>query len=72
VRLAQLLDALVEREDAADAEQDDRNTWLPESASEWTPSASIDDDPEKAQAMNFVTAMPRFALSAAMIALLPP
>jgi len=45
---------------------------LPESARECTPSASIEEDPENAQAMNFVTAMPRFAPSAAMIALLPP
>ena len=45
---------------------------MPESASECTPSASIDDEPEKAQAMNFVSAMPRLAAKAATIALVPP
>src|SRR3954465_9262996 len=46
--------------------------WLPESATEWTPSASIEDDPVMANAMNLMTAMPRFAPSAAMTALLLP
>ena len=103
VRVGELVDALVEREDAADREQDDRDdegvdetlapvaermhlvglalrltsaesssAWLPESASECTPSASIELEPEKNQAMNLVTAMPRFARRAAMIALVPP
>jgi hypothetical protein len=45
---------------------------LPVSASECTPSASIELDPENANAMNFVTAIPRFARSAAIIALFPP
>ena len=48
------------------------STWLPESASEWIDSPSIDDDPEKTYATNFITAMPRFAASAAMMALVPP
>lgn len=43
-----------------------------ESASECTLSASIDDEPEKIHAMNFVSAMPRLAASAAMIALVLP
>ena len=34
--------------------------------------ASIDDEPENRKATNFVTAIPRFASSAAMIALVPP
>src|SRR5918912_3366346 len=46
--------------------------WLPESATEWMDSASIDDEPVSSHAMNFVKAMPRFAASAAMIALVPP
>ncbi len=46
--------------------------WLPESATEWIDSASIDDDPVSRKATNLVTAMPRLAASAAMIALLPP
>ena len=48
------------------------STWLPESASECTDSASIEDEPDNRNAMNFVTAMPRLASSAAMIALVPP
>src|SRR5690349_7272952 len=47
------------------------STWLPESASECTPSATIDDEPVNAAATNFDTAMPRFAARAAMIARLP-
>ncbi len=45
---------------------------MPESATEWMDSASIDDEPVSRKATNLVTAMPRFAISAAMIALLPP
>src|SRR5690606_33629767 len=48
------------------------SSWFPESATEWIASASIEADPESAHAMNFATAMPRFARSAATIALLPP
>ncbi|HEV7849462.1 MAG TPA: hypothetical protein VGO88_09100 [Mycetocola sp.] len=36
-----------------------------------TLSASIDDDPEKRDAINFITAIPKFARYAATIALLP-
>ena len=46
--------------------------WLPESATEWTDSASMDEDPDTRNAMNLVMAMPTFANSAAMIALVPP
>jgi hypothetical protein len=46
--------------------------WLPESAIEWMPSASIDAEPENAAAMNLVTAIPMFARSAAMIARMEP
>ena len=46
--------------------------WLPESASECTPSASIDDEPLKTNATNFATAIARLAPSAATIALVPP
>ena len=42
--------------------------WLPESAIEWIDSASIDAAPVSSQAMSLVTAMPRLATSAAMIA----
>ena len=45
---------------------------MPESATEWIASASIDAEPEKNHAMNFASAMPMFARNAAMIALLPP
>jgi hypothetical protein len=45
---------------------------LPESARECTPSASIDEDPLKANATNLATAMDRLAPSAATIALFPP
>ena len=48
------------------------SSWLPESASECTPSASIELEPEKNHAMNFVIAIPRFARNAAMIAFVPP
>src|ERR1700755_3058476 len=48
------------------------NTWLPESATEWIDSASIDEEPVSANAPNFVTAMPRLAPSAARIAFVPP
>src|SRR5579875_1780253 len=43
-------------------------TWLPESATEWTDSASSDAEPVTANAANFVAAMPRFAASAASTA----
>src|SRR5258705_1398394 len=46
--------------------------WLPESATEWIDSASIDEEPVSANAANLVTAMPMFAPSAATIALVPP
>ena len=46
--------------------------WLPESASEWTPSASIDDEPLNRNATNLAAAMARLALSAATMALVPP
>src|SRR3954451_9186228 len=48
------------------------SSWFAESASEWTPSASIDADPEKNAATNLVTAMPRLAPRAATMALVPP
>ena len=98
--MADLVDALVEREQRAEAEQHQRDderveepvgavaervlgvgltrdrrpptsssTWLPESTTEWTPSASIDDEPVKANATNLLTAMPRLAPSAATMAL---
>ena len=44
----------------------------PESATEWMDSASIDDENVSRNAMNFVSAMPRFAASAATIARVPP
>ena len=104
VRVPDLLVALVEREHAADGEQDDGDEeavdvafaavaegvfggglrawpscrrassrpWLPESASECTPSASIEEEPLKAKATNLLTAMARLAPSAATIALVPP
>lgn len=46
--------------------------WLPESATEWTLSASIEEDPLKRNATNLATAMARLAASAATIALVPP
>src|SRR3954470_21033578 len=49
-----------------------RSTWFAESASECTPSASIDADPEKKAAMNLVTAIPRLAPRAARMARVPP
>ena len=42
------------------------------SATEWTPSASIEDDPVIAKPTNFATAIPALADRAAMIALEPP
>ncbi len=45
---------------------------MPESATEWIDSASIDDDWVRRNATNFVAAIPRLAANAAMIALLPP
>src|SRR5215475_10755792 len=41
--------------------------WLPVSASEWMASASSDAAPVSANAMNLLSAMPRFARNAAMI-----
>jgi hypothetical protein len=38
-----------------------RSAWLLVSASEWTDSASIDDDAVNRNATNLVTAMPRLA-----------
>src|SRR3954470_20950001 len=49
-----------------------RSTWFAESASECTPSASMDADPEKKAAMNLVTAIPRLAPRAARMARVPP
>ena len=46
--------------------------WLPESATEWIDSASIDDEPVRKNATNLVTAMPRFANNAATTAFVPP
>ena len=45
---------------------------MPESATEWTDSASIELEPVSRYATNFVMAMPRFAANAATIALVPP
>ncbi|GAA2286344.1 hypothetical protein GCM10010149_35540 [Nonomuraea roseoviolacea subsp. roseoviolacea] len=45
---------------------------MPESATEWMPSASIDDEPVKKAATNFDAAMARLADKAAMIAFVPP
>ena len=47
------------------------SSWLPASATEWMASASIDAEPEKNQAMNFVMAMPVFAKNAATTAFVP-
>ncbi|GAB2916930.1 hypothetical protein GCM10027203_15700 [Nonomuraea fastidiosa] len=47
-------------------------TWLPESATEWMPSASIDEEPVKNAATNLDTAIAKFADNAAMIAFVPP
>jgi hypothetical protein len=41
-----------------------RRSWLPQSAVEWTASASIELDPVIAAAAYLVTAMARFAPSA--------
>src|SRR6185369_7762992 len=46
--------------------------WLPESATEWIDSASIEDDPVNRNAANLVTAMPMLAPRAARIARVPP
>src|SRR6478736_1240053 len=46
--------------------------WLPESATEWIASASIDEKPVRKNARNFVTAIPRFASNAATTAAVPP
>ena len=99
-----LCHALVQREQATDAEQHDRDDegvdvalaavaervlrrrrprgpdgrrpaaapGCPESATEWTDSASIDEEPVTRKATNLVTAMPRLASSAATTALVPP
>src|SRR5215468_8761387 len=48
------------------------STWLPESATEWIASASIDEEPLSPNAMNLVAAMPRLAPSAARMARVPP
>jgi hypothetical protein len=84
LRVLPLVVRLVEGEEAADAEQDDRDdegarlpptrsrSWLPESATEWIDSASIELDWVSRNATNLVIAMPRFATSAARIALVPP
>src|SRR5258707_15818041 len=48
------------------------SAWLPESATEWTDSASIDAEPVITNATNFVAAMPRLAANAASTDLLPP
>jgi hypothetical protein len=45
---------------------------LPESATEWIDSASIDAEPVITNPTNLATAMPAFATNAAMIALVPP
>ncbi|GAB2759020.1 hypothetical protein GCM10027090_31780 [Sinomonas soli] len=45
---------------------------MPESATEWIASASIDEDAVSAKARNFITAIDRFAVSAATTALVPP
>src|SRR5215469_11238188 len=47
------------------------SAWLPESATEWTDSASIEADPVITKATNFVAAMPRLAANAAMTVLRP-
>src|SRR3954464_2788107 len=49
-----------------------RRAWLPESARECTPSASIEEEPLNAKATNLAAAMAMLALSAAKIALVPP
>src|SRR5215213_3894114 len=48
------------------------STWFAESATEWTPSASIDADPVIAAAMNFETPIVRFAPSAVTTARVLP
>jgi hypothetical protein len=45
---------------------------LPESANECTASASMELAPVRRNAMNLVTAIPRFAANAATIARVPP
>src|SRR5260370_38708593 len=48
------------------------SAWLPESATEWTDSASIDAEPVITNATNLVAAMPRLAANAASTDLRPP
>src|SRR3954470_11801495 len=48
------------------------SAWLPESARECTPSASMEEEPLNAKATNLAAAMARLALSAATIARVPP
>src|SRR3954454_15190187 len=48
------------------------SSWLPESATEWIDSASIELDWVSRNATNFVRAMPRLAASAARMARVPP
>jgi hypothetical protein len=48
------------------------STWLPESATEWIASASIDEAPVTRKATNLAMAIPRLASKAAMIAVVPP
>src|SRR5690606_2096649 len=47
------------------------SAWLPESATEWTLSASIDPDRVTRKPTNLATAMPRLASRAATPALVP-
>src|ERR1700730_10716453 len=49
-----------------------RRPWLPLSARDWTASARNEADPVIATAISWVTAIPRFAPSAARTALKPP
>src|SRR5690606_29620094 len=49
-----------------------RSAWLPESATEWADSASMEEDPVARNATNFPAAIAKFASRAAMIALVPP
>ena len=47
-------------------------TWLPVSATEWMLSASIELDPVNRKPANLATAIPRLAMSAAMMARVDP
>jgi hypothetical protein len=98
--MAQLVVALVQREQRPEGEQHDRDqeggevadpacpngclrsgsrratrepsssiAWLPESATEWKASASIEDAPVIRNPMNLAAAMPRLARRAAMTAM---